>query len=164
MVCKEAALAMVRQVKSLSFHLDFDKRNRTEVASVWRKESSPYSFHLKVTVATLSMITKTAVSTKYTKITKLEITFKQRWKWIFLNCQKNLKNASLGDVWFFNPKNVTTGSSIDQNQKLPSFWPIGQKCPFSMENSLLPLKTLNSHVKLAFSDQWVKKMAIFCFD
>ena len=27
-----------------------------------------------------------------------------------------------------------------------------------------PSKTLNSHVKWAFSDQWVKKMAIFCFD
>ena len=34
-------------------------------------------------------------------------------------------------------------------------WPIGQK---------LPSKTLNYDVKWAFSDQCVKKMAIFCFD
>ena len=30
----------------------------------------------------------------------------------------------------FNPKNDNIGSSIDQNKKLPSFWPIGQKLPF----------------------------------
>ena len=36
--------------------------------------------------------------------------------------------------------------------------------PFSMENSLQASKTLNSHVKWAFSDLRVKKMAIFCFD
>ena len=33
------------------------------------------------------------------------------------------------DVGFFNPKNVTilVGYGIDQNQKYPSFLPIGQK-------------------------------------
>ena len=31
------------------------------------------------------------------------------------------KNASYGDVLFFYPKNVTIGSAIDQNKKLPSF-------------------------------------------
>ena len=31
------------------------------------------------------------------------------------------KNASYGDVLFFYPKNVTIGSAIDQNKKLPPF-------------------------------------------
>ena len=46
-VCSEAALATVRQLSSRSFHRDLDTRNSTEVASVCRKDSSPYSFHLK---------------------------------------------------------------------------------------------------------------------
>ena len=66
MVCREQALATVRQVRSLSFHRDFETRKRTEVASVWRKASSPYSFHLNVTVATLSMMTITAVTMRNT--------------------------------------------------------------------------------------------------
>ena len=28
---------------------------------------------------------------------------------------------------FLNPKNVTIGSGINQNKKLPTLWPIGQK-------------------------------------
>ena len=44
------------------------------------------------------------------------------------------------------------------------FDPLVKNWPFSMENSLQASKTLNSHVKWAFSDQWVKKIAIFCFD
>ena len=34
----------------------------------------------------------------------------------------------------FNPKNVTIGSGIDQNKKLPSLWPIGQKMLILHEN------------------------------
>ena len=37
------------------------------------------------------------------------------------------KNATKGDVLFFNPKNVTIGSVGDQNKILPSFCPIVQK-------------------------------------
>ena len=37
----------------------------------------------------------------------------------------------------FNPKNATIGSSIDQNKKSPSFWPIGQKIPFFNGNMSL---------------------------
>ena len=44
------------------------------------------------------------------------------------------------------------------------FDPLIKKCPFSMENCLWSLKAVISHVKWAFSGQWVKKMAIFCFD
>ena len=33
-------------------------------------------------------------------------------------------------MWFFNPRNVTIGSGVDQNKKSQSFWPIGQKLPF----------------------------------
>ena len=36
-------------------------------------------------------------------------------------------------MWSFNPKNVTIDSSINQN-KSPSFRPIGQKCSFYMRN------------------------------
>ena len=66
LVCSEQALATVRQVRSLNFHRDLDTRNSTEVASVWRKASSPYSFHRNVTVATLSMMTITAVTMRNT--------------------------------------------------------------------------------------------------
>ena len=45
---------------------------------------------------------------------------------------------------FFNPKNVTIGSGVDQNKKLPSFCPIGQKPPILHEN--LVIRTI-SHVK-----------------
>ena len=65
---------------------------------------------------------------------------------------------------FLNPKNVTTGSGIDQNKKSPSFWPIGQKMlilhenlEFLMPGENFPLKKVNFY-------QRVKKMAIFCFD
>ena len=37
------------------------------------------------------------------------------------------QNVSKGDVWLFNPNNVTIGSAVDRNKKSPSFWPIGQK-------------------------------------
>jgi len=38
-----------------------------------------------------------------------------------------------------------------------------ENCPFFMENCVQPLKTLIFNVKWAFSDKWVKKMAIFLF-
>ena len=41
-------------------------------------------------------------------------------------CQKMF---SQGDVRFFNPKIVAAGSGVDQNTKLSSFSPIGQKPP-----------------------------------
>ena len=66
LVCSEQALATVRQVRSLNFHRDLETRNSTEVASVCRKASSPYSFHRNVTVATLSMMTITAVTMRNT--------------------------------------------------------------------------------------------------
>ena len=43
------------------------------------------------------------------------------------------------------------------------FDPLVKNWPFSMENSLQASKTLNSHVKWAFSDQWVKKRYNFLF-
>ena len=64
MVWREALLARLRQARSLSFHLDLERRKRAEVASVWRWVNSPYSLHLKVTVATLSTITNTEVMNK----------------------------------------------------------------------------------------------------
>ena len=57
-------------------------------------------------------------------------------------------------VWFFNPKDNTNGSCVDQNTNLPSFWPIDQK------PSILHWKlfwSLNSNVKWVDFDQWVKK-------
>ena len=75
-VWSEAALARVRQLNSLSFHLDLERRKRAEVASVWRWVSSPYSRHLKVTVATLSSNTTTAVTRRNTSSTRLENIFR----------------------------------------------------------------------------------------
>ena len=48
---------------------------------------------------------------------------------IYRVCQNN---ASEGDVWFFNPKNVTIGSGGDQNKKLPSCDAFIRKCSFYM--------------------------------
>ena len=63
-------------------------------------------------------------------------------------CEKNA--CYYGDVWFFNPKNVTIGSGVDQNKKSPSFWPIGQKMlilhenlEFLMPGENFPLKKVN---------------------
>ena len=51
---------------------------------------------------------------------------------------------------FFNPKNVTIDSGVDQNKKLPLFWLIGQKMlnfhenlEFSMPGDNFPLKKGN---------------------
>ena len=66
----------VRQVNSLSFHLDLERRKRAEVASVCRCVSSPYSRHLKVTVATLSSTTTTAVTSRKTSTTRLLNSFR----------------------------------------------------------------------------------------
>ena len=55
-----------------------------------------------------------------------------------------------GDVGFFNPKNVTIGSGVDQNKKSPSFLPIYQKMlilhenlEFLMPGENFPLKKVN---------------------
>ena len=60
------------------------------------------------------------------------------------------KNVSWGVVFFFNPKNATIGSGVDQNKKLPSFWPIGLKMlilhenlEFLMPGENFPLKKVN---------------------
>ena len=52
---------------------------------------------------------------------------------------------------FFNPKNATIGSLVDQTWKTPSFSPIGQKSPILHEN--LVIRTI-SHVKWVVFDQW----------
>ena len=51
----------------------------------------------------------------------------------------------------FNPKNVTIGSGIDQNKKLPSFWPIGQKMLILHEK--LEFLMIIFHWKIAIFDQ-----------
>ena len=56
-------------------------------------------------------------------------------------------NASLGDVWFFNPKNVTIGSSVDQYKKSPSFWPIGEEMLILHENLELLMAKENFPLK-----------------
>ena len=43
---------------------------------------------------------------------------------IYRVCQNN---ASEGDVWFFNPKNVTIGSGVHQTKILPFFDPLVRK-------------------------------------
>ena len=79
------------------------------------------------------------------------IDIKLQWIWKFEKVKGKVqlhypqgvsKNASKGDVKFFNPKYVTIGSGIDQNKKSLSFLPIGQKM-------------LILHWKRAFFDQWV---------
>ena len=65
---------------------------------------------------------------------------------------------------FFNPKNVTIGSGVDQNKKSPSFWPIGQKMLILHGNLEFLMPGENFPLKRSIFDQWVKKMAIFCFD
>ena len=66
-----------------------------------------------------------------------------------------------GDVWLFNPKNVTIGSCIDQNKKCYLFDSLVRRCPFYMR--ILSFWWLEGifHWKRAIFDQWVKKMAIF---
>ena len=40
----------------------------------------------------------------------------------------------------FYPKNVDIGSNVDQNKKMPSFWPIGQKT--SILHDKIVIKTI----------------------
>ena len=48
----------------------------------------------------------------------------------------------------FNPKNVTIASGVDQNKKLPSFRPIGQKMLILHENlEFLMAPIIDSKVK-----------------
>ena len=59
---------------------------------------------------------------------------------------------------FFNP--VTIGTGIDQNKKLPSFWPIGPKMPIWNEElpskietvmanltQIVPSQNINAHMQ-----------------
>ena len=46
------------------------------------------------------------------------------------------KKTHFKEMCDFNPKKVTIGSGVDQNKKLPSFWPIGQKNDLFQWNSL----------------------------
>ena len=52
-------------------------------------------------------------------------------------------------MWFFNPKNVTIGSGVDQNKKLPSFWPIGQKMPFFIVKLSLAIENSKFSCKMS---------------
>ena len=38
-----------------------------------------------------------------------------------------------GDVGFFNPKNVTIGSGVNQNKNFYLLDPLVRKCPFNIE-------------------------------
>ena len=49
---------------------------------------------------------------------------------------------------FFNPKNVTIGSSIDQNKKLPSYWPISEKTLFFNGKLSLVIQNTNFSCKM----------------
>ena len=53
-------------------------------------------------------------------------------------------------MWFFNPKNVTIGSSVDQNKESLSFWPIGQKLPFFNGKFSLAIKKSKFSCKMSF--------------
>ena len=50
---------------------------------------------------------------------------------------------------FFNSKNITSGSSVDQYKKTPSFWPIGQKMLILHENLELSMARENFPLKKA---------------
>ena len=50
---------------------------------------------------------------------------------------------------FFNPKNVTIGSGVDQNKKLLSFWPIGQKLPHFNVKFFLAIKNSKFTCKMS---------------
>ena len=75
-VCRETVLVRLSVVSSRSFQRDLERRNKAEVASVCRCVSSPYSRHLKVTVATLSSTTTTAVTSRKTSTTRLLNSFR----------------------------------------------------------------------------------------
>ena len=61
---------------------------------------------------------------------------------MYTPCLKKTQHKDMFD--FFNPKNVTSGSGVDQTWKTPSFSPIGQKPPIL--HGILFL-SLNSNVK-----------------
>ena len=58
----------------------------------------------------------------------------------------------------------TNGSGVDQNNKLPSFWPMFQEMLILHENLEFLMAKETFPLKRAIFDQWVKKMAIFCFE
>ena len=52
-------------------------------------------------------------------------------KAVFIVCYRVFKKPHLKEMCIFlNPENVSIGSGVNQNKKLPSFWHIGQKMPF----------------------------------
>ena len=55
-------------------------------------------------------------------------------------------------MWFFNPKNVTIDSGVDQNKKSPYFWSIGQKMP--LFSGKLSLAIENSKFSFKMSIFW----------
>ena len=62
------------------------------------------------------------------------------------------KKRLLRRCLIFNPKNVTIGSCVDRNKKLPSFWPIGPKLPFF--NGKFSLAIENSKLSCEISIFW----------
>ena len=70
-VWRDTVLVRLRLVNSRNFHRDLESKNRAEVASVCLWVSSPYSLHLKVTVATLSTNTRMDVMKRYISNTTL---------------------------------------------------------------------------------------------
>ena len=52
-------------------------------------------------------------------------------------------------MWFFNPKNITIGSGVDQNKKSPSFWSIGQKMPFFIGKLSLAIENSKFSCKMS---------------
>ena len=54
----------------------------------------------------------------------------------------------------FNPKNVTICFGIDQNKKLPSFWPIGQKMLILHENLEFSMARENFPLKRGIFTSW----------
>ena len=87
------------------------------------------------------------------------------WKnkrWLSTGCLKKTHHKEMCD--FLTLKMLPLALALIKTKNRNLFDLLVKNCPFSMENSLHASKALNSHVKWAFSDQWVKKMAIFCFD
>jgi len=80
----------------------------------------------------------------------------------FTGCLKKTPFKEMCD--FLTLKMLPLAPALIKTKNRHLFDPLVKNWLFSMENSLQASKTLNSHVKWAFSDQWVKKMAIFCFD
>ena len=56
-------------------------------------------------------------------------------KAVFIVCYRVFKKPHLKEMCIFlNPENVSIGSGVNQNKKLPSFYPLVRKCSFYMRN------------------------------